>query len=201
MNENTRKIYNTVFRIVIFICFIMSVIMVINLISFIIIMDKDDPGRIDDFISAINSFTGLYKIVFIGTCAALILSIISKYRCKKKSIVFRTIFLLILTVAMVIGLKVNNALNEVTDVLDKMQITDLNKVTKQVCIDAGITPERATELAETLNANDSLGAVMSMTIAIFVSAILYFILSITSLHNLLKKDTNSSGGAAEYYQY
>ena len=46
MNENTRKIFNTVFRIVIFICFIMSVIMVINLISFIIIMDKDDPGSL-----------------------------------------------------------------------------------------------------------------------------------------------------------
>ena len=195
MNENTRKIFNTVFRIVIFICFIMSVIMVINLISFIIIMDKDDPGRIDDFISAINSFTGLYKIVFIVTCAALILSVISKYRCKKKSIVFRTIFLLILTVAMVIGLKVNNALHDVTEVLDKMQITDLNKVTKQVCIDAGITPARAEELAETLSANDSLGAVMTMTIAIFVSAILYFILSITSLHNLLKKENTASGGA------
>ncbi|MBR1675571.1 MAG: hypothetical protein IJ703_11535 [Eubacterium sp.] len=195
MNENTRKIFNTVFRIVIFICFILSVIMVINLISFIIIMDKDDPGRINDFISAINSFTGLYKVVFIGTCAALILSIISKYRCKKKSIVFRTIFLLILTVAMVIGLKVNNALHDVTEVLDKMQITDLNKVTKQVCIDAGISPSRAEELAETLSANDSLGAVMSMTIAIFVSAILYFILTITSLHNLLKKEKTASGGA------
>ena len=195
MNENTRKIFNTVFRIVIFICFILSVIMVINLISFIIIMDKDDPGRINDFISAINSFTGLYKVVFIGTCAALILSIISKYRCKKKSIVFRTIFLLILTVAMVIGLKVNNALHDVTEVLDKMQITDLNKVTKQVCIDAGISPSRAEELAETLSANDSLGAVMSMTIAIFVSAILYFILTITSLHKLLKKEKTASGGA------
>ncbi|MBQ6229830.1 MAG: hypothetical protein IJJ74_01795 [Eubacterium sp.] len=158
-------------------------------------MDKDDPGRIDDFISAINSFIGLYKIVFIGTCAALILSVISKYRCKKKSIVFRTIFLLILTVAMVIGLKVNNTLHDVTEVLDKMQITDLNKVTKQVCIDAGITPSRAEELAETLSANDSFGAVMSMTIAIFVSAILYFILTITSLHNLLKKENTASGGA------
>ena len=162
-------------------------------------MDKDDRSKTGDFISAINGFTGLYKVVFFGSCAALILSVLSNYKCKKKSIVFRTIFLLILTVAMVIGLKVNNALNEVTDVLDKMQITDLNKVTKQVCIDAGITPERAAELAETLNANDSLGAVMSMTIAIFVSAILYFILSITSLHNLLKKDNSSSGGAASYY--
>lgn len=188
MNENTKKICNIVFRLVIFACFIMAVIMVVNMITFIMIMDKDDPKKTDEFVDAILAFTGLYQGVFYASCAAFILSILSKYKCSTAAIVVRTIFIGILTAVMAFGLKVDIAMHDVTEVLEKLKLTDLNKITKEKCIEAGITKERAEELAETLNADSAQGAVIAMSIAIFLSALIYFILTCTSLHNLLKKN-------------
>ena len=182
MNENTKKICSIIFRLVIFACFIMAVIMVVNMITFIMIMDKDDPKKTDEFVDAILAFTGLYQGVFYASCAAFILSILSKYKCSTAAIVVRTI------AVMAFGLKVDIAMHDVTEVLEKLKLTDLNKITKEKCIEAGITKERAEELAETLNADSAQGAVIAMSIAIFLSALIYFILTCTSLHNLLKKN-------------
>ena len=188
MNDTAKKYTNICFRLLILACLIMSVIMVVNTIQFVLIMDKDDPKLTDEFIDAILGFTGLYQVVFYAGCAALVLSLISYYRCSKAAIAVRTVFIAADTVLMAIGLKVARALHDVTEVLDKLELTDLNKITKDKCISAGLDKERAEEIAQTLNVDDAQTAVVAMTAAIFISALLYFVLTCTSLHNILKKE-------------
>ena len=187
--ENKKKLLNIIFRLIIFVCFVMAVIMVVNIVKFALIMDEDDRAKIDEFSSSIKTFATLFNCIFFATLAEIVLSILAKYKCKTVSQVTRTFFLIVTAAAMGLAFKVTSAFIEVCDVLDKLGTTNLNRISDDSLKDAGVTADRADEIAK-LMSEDSTPVFLAAGMCVCV--LIYTILTFTSLHNLLKKDKSQA---------
>lgn len=185
MNDNTKKIINIIFRLLIFACFAMAVIMVVNIVKFALIMDKNDSAKTDEFADAIKSFATLFNCILFATIAEIVLSILAKYKCKTVSQVVRTFFLVVTASVMGLAFKVTSAFIEVSDVLEELNTTDLNKISDAKLKAAGMTADRADEISELMSKNTT---PVFLAAGMCICVLVYLILTFTSLHNLLKKN-------------
>ena len=188
MNDSSKKMINLVFRLLIFACFAMAIVLVVNIVKFAVIMNKNSSAEVGEFSSAVRTFATLYNGIFFATIAGVVLSILAKYKCKTVSQVARTLFLAVTAAAMGLAFRVTSAFIEVCDVLDELDTTDFNSITDSKLIDVGISAERADEIAE-LMSKDSTPVFLAAGMCVCV--LVYLILTFTSLHNLLKKDKSA----------
>ena len=89
MNDSSKKMINLVFRLLIFACFAMAIVMVVNIVKFAVIMNKNSSAEVGEFSSAVRTFATLYNGIFFATIAGVVLSILAKYKCKTVSQVVR----------------------------------------------------------------------------------------------------------------
>ena len=185
MNDSIKKASNALFRAVIFCMLIVSVMMTYSMINMAVIID-DNGGRVnDEAIEMLLQFASLYQGVFYGSAACIVLSILSNsYKASSSAVFFRTLILGAVTGVMFRGLAAVKAISEIGDKFLKIDVSDYEDITEEMLHDAGLTEQRAEELVETLQAESALVAILA---SLFLCAAVYFLLSCTSLHNLLKK--------------
>ena len=158
-------------------------------------LDKDN--FVERFLAIINDMTGaakVYIIVMIVLGITLILSVITRYKARLVSLVFRTLTLLICFVTFFGGLRVANALNTLGTYSD-LNIVAHNKDTLIESLTAnGVTAADVTKIADDLTDKDSVAMVLA---AYMIVPLLLFILICTSIHCLAKrKDPNGVAGTA-----
>ncbi|MBO6141297.1 MAG: hypothetical protein J6O40_05820 [Ruminococcus sp.] len=185
MNDSIKKASNALFRAVIFCMLIVSVMMTYSMINMAVIID-DNGGRVNgEAIEMLLQFASLYQGVFYGSAACIVLSILSNsYKASSSAVFFRTLILGSMTGVMFRGLAAVKAISEIGDKFLKIDVSDYEDITEEMLKDAGMTEARAEELVETLQAESALTAIL---VSLFMCAAVYFLLSCTSLHNLLKK--------------
>ena len=183
MNDSIKKASNALFRAVIFCMLIVSVMMTYSMINMAVIID-DNGGRVnDEAIEMLLQFASLYQGVFYGSAACIVLSILSNnYKASSSAVFFRTLILGAMTGVMFRGLGAVKAISEIGDKF--LDVSDYEDITEEMLKDAGLTEQRAEELVETLQSDSALKAILA---SLFMCAAVYFLLSCTSLHNLLKK--------------
>ena len=188
MNDSIKKASNALFRAVIFCMLIVSVMMTYSMINMAVIID-DNGGRVDDkAIEMLLQFASLYQGVFYGSAACIVLSILSNsYKASSSAVFFRTLILGAMTGVMFRGLGAVKAISEIGDKF--LDVSDYEDITEEMLKDAGLTEQRAEELVETLQSDSALKAILA---SLFMCAAVYFLLSCTSLHNLLKKPLNAA---------
>ena len=190
MNDSIKKASNALFRAVIFCMLIVSVMMTYSMINMAMIID-DNGGRVNEkAVEMLLQFASLYQGVFYGSAACIVLSILSNsYKASSSAVFFRTLILGAMTGVMFRGLAAVKAISEIGDRFLKIDVSDYDDITEEMLRDAGLTEARAEELVETLQAESALIAIL---VSLFLCAAVYFLLSCTSLHNLLKKPQNAA---------
>ena len=190
MNESIKKGFNALFRTVIFCLCVAAIMMIVRFFSMFADSVKNDTDlKLDkNFIDNFGSYASLYKGVFFGSIAALVLSVLAgRYKASAAAVFFRTLVIAAIIGLMYGGMNVSGAIVDVCAVIDEADIEefeDLEDIDIDTLIEKGVNEDRAQEISDAFENED---AVIPFVIAPFVSTFYYAILSLTSLHNLLKK--------------
>ena len=190
MNDSIKKGFNALFRTVIFCCLIASVMMIVNFVRAYgsAIADDEELVITKEMLITLGSLSSIYRGVFFAGIAAAVLSILSaKYKASGAAVFFRTALIASTVVFMYDGMAVSGAMVDianVAEVIDLTEFDDIEDVDEDILIDAGIDEDRAEEISE---AFEDENAVIPYILSPFLCTAVYFLLSCTSLHNLLKK--------------
>ena len=194
MNDSLKKALNVLFRTVIFCLFVASVMMVVRFFGVFEDAIEEESEKLTvnkELFERLGSYASVYKGVFIAGIAAAVLSILSgRYKASGAAVFFRTIIIGSLVLSMSGGVQVCDAIVEICAVVDDIDtskyedIEDLSDMDIEILVDAGIDEDRAKELSEAFDNED---AVIPFVLAPFSTSFFYFILTCTSLHNLLKE--------------
>ncbi len=190
MNESIKKAFNVLLRTVIFCCFVMSVIMVKHFFGMYgdSITNDEDLVMTKDLLIDFGKYASLFRAVFFTSIAAAVLSVVAgKYKASGAAVFFRTALIGALIYSMSFGMAACGAIIDITDVADDIDVSayeDFEDIDEDILIDAGMDKDRAQDIDESFKSEKT---VVSFAAAPFTTTFLYFILSMTSLHNLLKK--------------
>jgi low affinity Fe/Cu permease len=158
-------------------------------------LDKDNVGeRLLKVISDFAGKTTLYYVTFGMLFVCLALAIISRYKTRIYSFIFKIIALVIALLSMASGLEYIGAVRSCKD-LSNLVITGTSKEAIQNALVSANFSGDAAKIAETLSNKEE----ASLALAGYIFPIfILFILTITSIHCLVKKkDPNNTSSANE----
>ena len=190
MNDSIKKALNILFRTVIFCCFIVCIVMIKKFVDMYgdAITDDKDIKINKAFITTMGSYASLFKGLFFAGIAAVILSVVTgRFKASAAAVFFRTVLIASVLFLMSGALNVCDAIVDVSNVVEDLEIDDiddLKSIDDDILTDAGIDDDRADEMSKAFKDED---AVVPFVITPFAAVLVYFILSMTSLHNLVKK--------------
>lgn len=202
MNK-TNKNLNLALRILIILSWIMSNVSLFMMITGVKNintdgLDKDNVGeRLLDVVSDFAKNTTFYYVVLGMTACCLVLAIVTRYKTKMVSYVFKIIALVITVLSQIAGITYIGALGELKNVTVKFSGTSKDAIVAGLK-EAGVSGDVDSIAATLLNNNEAaatLGAYM-------LTIIVLFILMITSIHCLVKReDPNNIENSGEQQQY
>lgn len=190
MNDSIKKGFNAIFRTVIFCCLAASVMMIVNFVRAYgsAVVNDEELVITKEMLITLGSLSSIYRGVFFAGIGVAVLSILSsKYKASGGAVFFRTALIISTVVFMNDGMAVSGAMvdiGNVAETIDLTQYDDIEDVEEDVLVEAGIDEERAEEISE---AFEDENAVIPYVLSPFLCTAVYFLLSCTSLHNLLKK--------------
>ncbi|MBR4555527.1 MAG: hypothetical protein IKO27_08070 [Ruminococcus sp.] len=202
MNK-TNKNFNLALRICIILTWIMS-----NVSFFMIVsgfkdvklegLDKDNVAeRLLDVITSFAKNTTFYYVVLVMTVVCFILAVLTRYKTTIVSFIFKILSLGLTILILVSGMEYIGALRSCKDLADVTFSGHDAASVAATLTDAGIAD--AQKVADTLTNPDAAAAALG---AYLIPIIILFILFITSLHCLIKRnDPNNRGGNEGTGQY
>ena len=200
MNK-TNKYLNIALRCGIFVSFILACAsfgMIIGSFKNLKVEGLDENNVVERILGIIPDMTGAFKvytIVVIVLGITLVLSILTRYKARIVSLIFRPLTLLICFMTFVSGMPVANAFNKLAT-YSNLNITAHDKESLAASLTAsGVSADDVTRISEDLSNKDNLLVVIG---AYFIVPFLVFILVCTSIHCLVKsKDPNNKGESEE----
>ncbi len=181
---NKDKAFNTIYRIILFVCFAASVVSVYGVISIVAAENSDSYEAFSE--ESVNSLTAMtygYYVVMIGSAAAVVLSIISYKSGSVVSLFFRTLSSSCIFILDFCGRSFMSVVKVMCDTLNKYGVDYLKKGPSPE--DVGLTQADIDSFKNIDNLDENIYVLLFM--GIFLGAVLYFILSLTSLHSLFKQ--------------
>lgn len=196
------KVLNIIFRIVIFICAALSVYACFETITLAI--DAAEVNADSITIGMVKSMMASFKafrIVFFGTLLGLALSFIARRGSSGISIFFRTFNLAAAAVLQFMGLKFVNAFLYLSDILVKIGKEDFSSLENEKLLSSyGYS---AIEINKNTDILEKEEGIIFLLCGMFFSAFIFFVLSLTSIHSLVKSDKpqNLYNPYGQYNQY
>ncbi|MBR6337629.1 MAG: hypothetical protein IKR76_07855, partial [Ruminococcus sp.] len=144
MNESIKKGFNALFRTVIFCLCVAAIMMIVRFFSMFADSVKNDTDlKLDkNFIDNFGSYASLYKGVFFGSIAALVLSVLAgRYKASAAAVFFRTLVIAAIIGLMYGGMNVSGAIVDVCAVIDEADIEefeDLEDIDIDTLIEKGV---------------------------------------------------------------
>lgn len=179
-----KKVCNIIYRILIFICCILS-----SIGAFILIdssLKAADGHKTDlELISDFNSSMIIYQIVLAATVICLILGILGRHKCSGISVFFRSVFVSGVAILMTGGIKVVHSFSTLVHIMKKLNAVSLDHYDESLLGYYGYTTEQIDAYAD--NLDNEVGMIL-MIVGMICAAIVYFILTLTSVHNLVKSE-------------
>lgn len=146
-----------------------------------------------DFLEKLKTVFSMFNLITYLIIACAVLSILTRYKATLMSVVVRTVLLLCVSSMLLYAKPVTDAYVKAFDILaeageDLTHMSDSRA--KRIFEEQGMSEDDAKKLIDDLNDNDRLKAFIS---GIVSASTLSFLLSLTSLHNLTKRDGAISG--------
>lgn len=205
------KPINLVFRLCIFTVFALCTITSSKIILYTLRLaeadkNNDESTMLTNMTKLIECFKRFDWILWLTVICA-VLSILTCYRATKISVVFRSVLLIIAAFLLLSFKETNDSFIKIYTIFidEGAELRNLSdQKAMSILIKAGIDSSEADELIKTVNSENSL---VSMVAAYVVTSVTAFLLSLTSLHNLFKKNgsigetiTNAFGMQTDYGQ-
>lgn len=157
-------------------------------------MDKDNAAeRMLKVIGDFGDKTTLYYVTFGMLIICLVLAVLSKYKTGKGAFIAKIVFLFMSVYSAFSGFEYLKALSDVKGIKLDVSGTSVDAISKALA-DANFSGN-AESVAKTLGDKDAVGALVS---GYFFPLLVLFVLTITSIHCLVKKkdpnNTQSSEG-------
>lgn len=196
------KVFNTIYRIILFLCLAASAATVYGIIKIAVI---DEKYVSDNTIGYMMVMTYGYYALVAGSAAAVLFSVLSYKNGSVISVFFRTVSSLGILLLNLCGITYMGVLKKASDIILKYGIDYIK--TNPSTEDVGLTQaefDKCQNIAD--NPDDNM--ITFLIIGIFLGAIIYFILSLTSLHSLFKQrktpvfsDVPMDEELEQYYNY
>lgn len=172
------KAFNTIYRLIIFICFAGALAAVYGVLS--IVATNGDYN--ENLVRYTNSLVYGYYVLLIGSAAAVIFSAFAYKSGGIISLIFRTLFSVGIFMLEICGHKIMSVGKFLCDITNKYGYEYLNSHSPE---ELGLTQSDIEKLE---NIDNTDGNLMIYVIwGIFLAVVIYFILSLTSLHSLFKQ--------------
>ena len=150
--------------------------------------------RLLEVLGDIGSNTYFYYITMGMVGACLLLAILTRYKTRMVSFIFKIVFLGFTLITMIGGIGYVNALGQCSG-LSNLTITGTSADAIKASLTAANFSGDAAKVAETLTNKDEAGAALA---GYFMPLFVLFVLVITSIHCLVKRnDPNNKGGNQE----
>lgn len=199
MNKENKTL-NLAFRICLIVTWLMSNISVVTLLTgFKNIetdgLDKDNIAeRILKIIGDIGSKTTFFYITFGMVIACAVLAVVTRYKTKLVSYIFRLLSLLFVIMSMASGFEYLSAVNSCKGITGVAANGTSTEAVTQALASSSFSGNAA-ETAKMLTNKDAVGNALA---AYILPIIVLFILTITTIHCLVKKsDPNKKGSSEE----
>lgn len=177
------KAFNTIYRLIIFICFAGSLAAVYGILA---IVNAKEFGK--NIIAPMTFMSYGYYVSLIGSTAAVIFSILAYKSGNTASLFFRTVFSIGICILEVIGHSFMRIVKFMCDIMNKYGYEYITGTSSPE--EAGLTQSEIEQIKSFGKLDlDSINEDVYFYLfsGIFLGAVVYFILSITSLHSLLKQ--------------
>jgi len=178
-----------VFRIAIFASFALCTVACSLLILYALKATRQSSGNSAfEFIKELKTVFRMFNwlMYLFGACA--VLSVLTRYKATLLSVIVRTVLLLTVSGLLFYAKPTSTAYIKAFEILDEAN-ANLDHMTddkaKKIFEDNGMTKEDADALLKDLNQNDRVKAFFS---GIVTASVVSFLLAMTSLHNLVKRE-------------
>lgn len=190
------KALNILFRICIFAAFAMCTVSASRFVYYAI---KTGTARSDksetEYYDSLNNMLSVFRLhdyLFFVVLLCVILSISTRYKATLAAVICRTALLGYSAVMLITSKAMPAAYLKIVDTLEEsgadiMRMSDAKAL--NALIESGLSKSEADQLIATLTDEDS---ALALVAAYAVTMFIAFILSITSLHNLFKRDLTSA---------
>lgn len=176
------KAFNTIYRIILFVCLAASATAVFGIIS--IVVNQNNDIILEKNVSYIMAMTYGYYVAMIGSAAAVVFSILSYKSGSFVSLFFRTASSLGIFILDLCGISFMSILKLMCNVINKYGI-DYLKEENPSPEAVGLTQADIEKLQNIDNLDENIYVLLFA--GLFFGAFVYFILSLTSLHSLFKQ--------------
>lgn len=175
------KVFNIIYRIILFLCLAASAVTVYGIITVVIADNQNDTEKT---ILGMMIMTYGYYAVVAGSAAAILFSALSYKSGSAASVFFRTVSSLDILVLDLCGVKFMSVLKKASDIILKYGIDYI--MTDPSPEEVGLTQADFDKYQNVVENTDD-NVFVLLFIGIFLGAIIYFILSLTSLHSLFRQ--------------
>ncbi|WP_124097971.1 hypothetical protein [Ruminococcus sp. Marseille-P6503] len=169
------------FRIAVIATAVFAIVAFVGLIMLAI--EDSNGGDDEELFGAVSVSVKFFRFMAVGAVVSTVLSCIAQRYCKKVSVVFRTLFMGVSTILILISMKVNSLLALGVKIID-----EYGDFSDAAIEDFDLT--RA-EIREIENIASSESDIMLYIAAIFAAAVVFTVIALTSIHYLTKKKNDA----------